>query len=162
MANITIRRHTPGDVDQVILRHKQLYESEFGFSQDTFGVYVERYAKAFEISHNPARECMLIASADGAFAGSLALVDAGENVCQLRWFLLEPSLRGQGIGHLLLQEILSFARHVGYTSAMLWTADNLPAARHLYETYGFVLTETVPNTDWGPPVNEQRWDLNPL
>lgn len=37
----------------------------------------------------------------------------------------------------------------------------LEAARHLYKTYGFVLTEEIINDTWTNDVmKEERWDLN--
>ncbi|MFP3710951.1 MarR family transcriptional regulator, partial [Paraburkholderia sp. SIMBA_009] len=39
----------------------------------------------------------------------------------------------------------------------LWTFKGLDAARHLYESAGFVLTQEAEGTQWGGAVVEQRF-----
>ena len=54
-----------------------------------------------------------------------------------------------------------FCREQEYRHVFLWTIQILDAARHLYEKYGFIQTETKPNTEWtGETLLEERWDLH--
>ena len=46
-----------------------------------------------------------------------------------------------------------------YKTSYLWTTDELPASAHLYQKFGFKLTEEKPSTAFGKPVKEQRYDL---
>jgi peptidyl-dipeptidase Dcp len=46
-----------------------------------------------------------------------------------------------------------------YKTSYLWTTDELPASAHLYQKFGFKLTEEKPSTAFGRPVKEQRYDL---
>ncbi len=154
-----VRSFRPADADWIIRRHNELYAQEYGFG-GTFGLYVDRYVRQFVAGNDPAWENIWIAEVDGEPAGCIAIVRAGPGTAQLRWFLLEPGLRGKGIGHQLMRTVLAFCRAKGYRHVLLWTVDLLAAARHLYRVYGFTLTETQVNHEWRPePVLEERWDL---
>lgn len=81
----------------------------------------------------------------------------GENSAQLRWFILDDSMRGAGVGRALLQKALDFCDTSGFAETHLWTFAGLDAARHLYEASGFVLVDEEAATDWGPPVLKQHF-----
>ena len=84
----------------------------------------------------------------------------GGGVAQLRWFLVEPSERGTGLGRRLVGEALGFCRAAGYRSVFLWTVGGLDAAAHLYVAHGFRKTETRPTARlWGADLSEERYDL---
>jgi len=156
---VTIRSFRPEDIDWIITSHRDLYATEYGF-KPIFAHYVEKYSREFAAVYDPARENIWIAEADGKPAGSIAIVKAGLDVAQLRWFLLEPHLRGAGLGHRLMATVLDFCREKGYRHIFLWTVNVLAAARHLYALYGFTLTETQPNDEWSEAtLAEERWDL---
>ena len=158
--DITIRSYVEKDLDFVIGRHKALYEAEYGLGPGTFGSYVEKYARLFH-QNRTERENMWIAEAHGRPVGTLSVVRADDATAQLRWFLIEPEMRGTGLGHRLMETALDFCAEKGYSHVFLWTLSHLDAARHLYGKYGFVLTETKPNDTWGGNLIEERWDRKP-
>jgi len=47
----------------------------------------------------------------------------------------------------------------GYDSVYLWTFQGLDSARHLYEKYGFSLSEERTGEQWGSIVTEQRFNM---
>ena len=102
---------------------------------------------------------MWIVERDGEIAGSIAVVELSQEQAQLRWLLLHPDLRGQGIGRLLVQEAISFCKASGYSSIFLWTVSTLTPATNLYESVGFGLTEEKTHVAWGSLITEQRYDL---
>jgi len=51
-------------------------------------------------------------------------------------------MRGQGAGHKLLDMAVDFCKEKRYERVFLWTFSTLLAARHLYESKGFHITET--------------------
>jgi GNAT superfamily N-acetyltransferase len=55
---------------------------------------------------------------------------------------VHPSMRGKGVGTLLLQAVFEFARTNGYSTVQLDVVDTNPGARRLYERMGFVPTHT--------------------
>ena len=155
---VTLRPFTGSDVDFVISRQLALYKSEYGFDSVTWKAYLTGGVRAFVEQFDPARDCMLICEHDGRPAGCIAITHADAATAQLRFFFLEPGMRGQGTGHLLMDRAVDFCRKK-YDRIFLWTFSTLPAARHLYECKGFRITDTRENTDWGKKILEERWEL---
>jgi len=138
--------------------HGVLYAQECGWDH-TFEAYVAGPLAEFAKSHTD-RERIWMVEKDGIVAGSIAIVQASIEQAQLRWFLLHPDLRGQRIGHKLMEEALSFSKAHGYSMVFLWTASVLTAAARLYESFGFRMTEETTHVLWGATVTEQRYELN--
>lgn len=82
--------------------------------------------------------------------------DLASRQAHLRWFIVDESLRGMGVGRALLERALAFA-DAHYDETYLWTFKGLDAARHLYEAAGFVLTDESEGRQWGSVVVEQRF-----
>lgn len=157
--SILVRNYKKEDIDYIIERHRVIYDKEYGFSSE-FMDYVEKYVKEFDKNHDEAMENIWIAETGGKRVGMIAIAKAEEDTAQLRWFLIEPEMRGKGLGHRLMKMAVDFCKEKGYRHVFLWTVDILEAARHLYQAYGFALTETVENDAWTDDViKEERWDL---
>lgn len=91
--------------------------------------------------------------------GFLALMDRGEQA-QLRYFILDPSARGMGLGKKLVELFMNYLRSSGFKGAYLLTTNELPAAAHLYTSAGFVLKEETPiHAPFDKDVIEQRYEL---
>lgn len=147
----------PGDIGYLTYLHGTLYAAEYGWDH-TFEVYVAGPLAEFAKSPG-AREQIWIVEQQGQVAGSLAIVEAAPEAAQLRWFLLHPDLRGQGLGRQLIEDAIRFCRAQDYALIFLWTVSALTAAAKLYHTVGFQLTEEHAQPLWGATVNEQRYDL---
>jgi DNA-binding MarR family transcriptional regulator/GNAT superfamily N-acetyltransferase len=154
---VTLRAHRPGDIGYVIHRHGVLYAREYGFNHE-FDAYVAKGMAAF-IENVSDRDHLWIAETQGTFSGSVAVVRRDENTAQLRWLIVEPKDRGKGIGKQLINETVRFAKDKGFDAIMLWTIDFLHAARRLYASAGFSLTETKTNRIWGKTLTEECWTL---
>jgi putative acetyltransferase len=74
---------------------------------------------------------------DGAIVGSAGLYPVSRHECELRKMYLHRSLRGRGIGKLLLKTLLSDARRLGFRRVTLETASVLKEAIALYRSFGF-------------------------
>ena len=155
---ISIRTFKPSDVDYIIDRHRVLYEVEYAFTSE-FGDYVEEYVRKFIEHHDADKENIWIAEENGNPVGVIAIVKVDEATAQLRWFLIEPKLRGRGLGHRLMETAMFFCRDKGYKHILLWTVNVLEPARHLYKESGFSLTESKEHELWGHQLIEERWDL---
>ncbi len=100
-----------------------------------------------------------------ADSGSMATAPATgaaphANVAQLRWFLVHPSARGQGLGRRLLGEAVRFSQNSDYASIQLWTVSALTSAARLYRAFGFVKVEEKPGRMWGADVVEEKYALH--
>ncbi len=155
---VTIRTYQQKDIDYIIKRHRELYETEYGFSP-AFGDYVEKYLLEFHERHDEDWDNIWIAESYNEIVGVIALVKVNVSTAQLRWFLIEPEMRGRGLGHRLMETVIDFCKEKNYDHVVLWTVSMLDAARHLYRHYGFELTETKKNDTWGESLTEERWDL---
>lgn len=74
---------------------------------------------------------------------------------RLRFFILDDSLRGRGLGRRMLAEAIQFCRERGYKRVYLTTLPNLDAALRLYREQGFALISETPGTFHGSRFVEQ-------
>jgi GNAT superfamily N-acetyltransferase len=147
----------PGDLGAVVQLHGVLYAREYGFDP-TFEAYVAGPLAEFVRRGSP-RERLWLAERDGRLVGCVAIVAASPEIAQLRWFLVDPSARGAGLGRRLLGEAVAFSRESGYNHVLLWTVSALAAAAHLYRALGFRRTEEKPGRLWGMDVVEEKYEL---
>ena len=68
---------------------------------------------------------------------------AHSGAAQLRFFIVDPAHQGLGAGRALLNAALEWCRERGFMEVFLWTVDNLPQSRGLYERTGFRVYGTV-------------------
>ena len=71
----------------------------------------------------------------------LAKFDGLINCCELQKLYLDDSVKGRGLGYMLLDYIEERAAEMGYRQMYLETHSNLHAAIHLYEKAGFTEIE---------------------
>ncbi len=154
------RQHRPGDMGWVVQAHGELYWREYGWDE-RFEALVARVVAGFVDTFDAKRERCWIAERDGVNVGCIFLVKhpEREGVAQLRLFLIDPSARGQGLGHQLVKECVAFARGAGYHTITLWTQDVLHAARHIYKRAGFTLEKEEVHNSFGHDLNAQVWEL---
>jgi N-acetylglutamate synthase-like GNAT family acetyltransferase len=156
--HISIRHELhPGDIGYIIYLHGILYAKEQGFDH-TLDAYVAGPIAEFAKAHSP-RERIWIVECDGKIVGSIAVIEFSQSEAQLRWLLLDPGVRGFGLGRHLVEDAVEFSRASGYSSVFLWTTDALLPAAMLYQSAGFKKTQEVTHELWGGVVTEVRYDL---
>jgi GNAT superfamily N-acetyltransferase len=144
-----------GCIGDIVSLHARTYSQTAGF-----GAYFEAKVAA-ELSQfigqlPHADKSLWLYVEDGKIRGSL-IIDGEADLAHLRWFVLDPSMRGKGMGRQLIKQALAFVDS-RFSRSYLWTFSGLDAARHLYESSGFVLTHEGKSQQWGEPVIEQRFD----
>jgi ribosomal protein S18 acetylase RimI-like enzyme len=154
----------PGDIGTITAMHGILYATEYGWNH-TFEAYVGEHLSKFAASGRDGDERIWIAEriAGGGAAqivGCIAIVRAEPSVAQLRWFLVDPSARGVGLGNMLIDKALEFSRAAGYSKIVLDTVRDLTAAARLYTAAGFEIVDEVESEGWGKAVIEQRYALD--
>ncbi|WEG13525.1 helix-turn-helix domain-containing GNAT family N-acetyltransferase [Pullulanibacillus sp. KACC 23026] len=156
-SKVSIRTFEPGDAGFVAYLHGAFYENTYRFGK-MFDYYVMKGLTAFMADSDGGE--LWIAEVEGKRAGSIAITKSDDKTAQLRWFILDEAYQGMGIGKQLMDTAMAFCKGQGYTHIFLWTVSILYAARHLYQTYHFQLTEEKPNYEWtGSKLIEERWDL---
>ncbi len=155
---ITIRGHRPGDMGWVISTHGRLYAAEFGWDQ-SFEAMVAEIGAAFLRDFDPAWEYCWVAERSGVTVGSVTVVRKSAEEAQLRLLIIDPSARGNRLGERLVDECVRFATRLGYAKLVLWTNDNLHAARRIYQKAGFRLVASEPHHSFGVDLVGQNWEL---
>ncbi len=153
-----IRTPQPGDMGWVVHRHGVLYSQEYGYDEH-FEALVAGIVAEFIENYDPKKERCWIAVKDDEIVGSVFLVKKSKTVAKLRLLLVEPSVRGLGIGARLISECIRFARQAGYRQITLWTQNDLLAARHLYKKAGFHLVDKRPHHSFGQDLVAETWEL---
>ncbi|MBK5073379.1 MarR family transcriptional regulator [Budviciaceae bacterium CWB-B4] len=107
------------------------------------------------------KECnqVWLAMLNDRIVGSVAIdgEDLGNNEAHLRWFILDDGCRGSGAGRKLIAEAMKFCDERKFSAVQLWTFNQLTAARHLYESFGFKLTKEWQGDQWGTSIMEQQF-----
>jgi GNAT superfamily N-acetyltransferase len=147
---------TPGAIGDIAALHARHYAVSHGFGA-FFEAKVARELGDFLLRFDPARDLFRCAMGQRRVLGSLVL-DCGEDPASahLRWFIMDPALRGRGLGRRWLDDAIAQARRSGAPDIHLWTLAGLDAAAHLYEAAGFTLTDEIEARQWGRSVIERR------
>jgi DNA-binding MarR family transcriptional regulator/GNAT superfamily N-acetyltransferase len=153
-----VRGYRTGLIARVTQMHAHYYARSSGFGVRFESVVAGGLAAFCERLESP-KNAIWAAMQGSEIVGSIAIdgQDLGGGVAHLRWFIVDDGARGTGAGRKLLSAALGFADDQGFAETHLWTFSGLAAARHLYETHGFVLKEERPGTQWGNEVLEQRF-----
>jgi DNA-binding MarR family transcriptional regulator/N-acetylglutamate synthase-like GNAT family acetyltransferase len=159
---ITLRAHRPGDMGWVVERHGVLYREEYGWGAGFEALVADIVAK-FLRNYDAKRERCWIAERriheQVERVGSVFVVRQTDATAKLRLLLIEPQVRGAGLGKRLVEECIAFARKAGYRKLVLWTHANLLAARAIYTKLGFRKVKSEPHRQFGVPVVGEYWEL---
>lgn len=147
----------PGDLGAIVKLHGEYYYRNNGFDC-TFEPYVAMPLSELALRQK-ANECVWVVETRGEVKGCIAIADSGGGVAQLRWFLVDETLQGQGVGRRLIDLALQFARQQEYLSIVLWTVSLQEKAIRLYRRNGFVMVEEKRHALWGRDLIEQCYRL---
>jgi GNAT superfamily N-acetyltransferase len=155
-----LKGYYPGVLGEITRLHAVYYHESWGFDI-SFETQEGKELCEFMSRFDPERDGLWTAVVDEKFAGSVA-IDGRVTETQgarLRWFIVDPTYHGLGLGKILARKAVEFCRSAGHKRIYLWTFQGLGAARHIYECEGFLLTEEREVDQWGRLIREQRFDL---
>lgn len=147
----------PGDIGQLTYLHGKIYSEERNHGIP-FEVYVAEGLCEFYKEYDSNKERIWLCEYQSEIIGSILLKN-NNGKAQLRFFLIHPNFRNIKLGNYLMSLFSEFMKNKGYKEAFLWTTNELDTASHLYNKFGFHLTETVPSNAFGKELCEQRYDL---
>jgi DNA-binding MarR family transcriptional regulator/GNAT superfamily N-acetyltransferase len=151
-----VEGYQPGCIGDVASLHGRYYAAHSGFGAHFEKLVATGLAEFAESLPDPSKELWLVVD-NGRTLASLAIDgNPKTRVAHLRWFIVDDSLRGSGIGRQLMTRAMAFVDE-RFDETYLWTFKGLDAARHLYEAFGFRLAEEAEGTQWGKAVVEQRF-----
>jgi N-acetylglutamate synthase-like GNAT family acetyltransferase len=153
------RRLRPGDLGEIVAFHGRTYGREYGVDSRFEAMVASSVAETGRRGFPGERERVWIVERDGELAGCLALTDEGD-AGVIRWFVLDPAVRGQGLGRRLLAELMSDAEALGYERLRLETFSDLRVAARMYRSYGFEVVEEDTRPRWGrDSITYQHYEL---
>jgi ribosomal protein S18 acetylase RimI-like enzyme len=157
-----IRRHLqPGDLGEIVALHGRVYSREWGHDETFEAMVAKSVVDAASHGFPSPHEGVWMVEDDDGVVGSLGLTDEGDGEGRIRWFVLEPRLRGVGLGRMLLDGLFSKAEEAGYRRLTLETFSDLEAAAHLYRERGMELVWEDTRSRWGrPAVTYQRYEVS--
>lgn len=155
-----IRRElAPGDAEAIVELHDRLYRRDHGMDErftDGVATSLERaLARGW-----PGGGGAWLVEHCGRVAGCLGLTDEGDKAAKLRWVLLEPELRGAGLGRRMIEEAVAEARRLGFTRLELDTFGALRSAARIYRDVGLVVAGEEETEMWGPPITFQHYVMD--
>ncbi len=145
-ADVTVRRADQAEAGQVGALTERVYR-DGGFGSDD-------YAEVLRDGRSRVRDgIVLVATADGAIAGTVTLALPGTRLAHLcradeaevRMLAVDEAARGLGIASRLMAACETLARDQGLAAMILCTETAMHAAHRLYERRGYL---REPARDW--------------
>jgi GNAT superfamily N-acetyltransferase len=136
----SIRDYPPGLIGVVSALFGQTISASHGVDWTLDPMIAEQQCEFFR-RFDPERDCVWIAMSGGIPRGALTIdgsrPETAREAARLRFFVLDKSLRGRGLGRFMVAEAMRFCRDKQYHRVFLTTLPGLDAARRLYTEHGF-------------------------
>jgi GNAT superfamily N-acetyltransferase len=124
LPTVTLRAPRRGDYGWIIRQHGLVYAAEYGWDI-SFEALVAGLVAEFGARHDAERERCWIAVLDGQPVGSIFCTRKDDETAKLRMLIVSEAARGCGVGALLVDTCMAFARSAGYRR----TTSSPPRAR---------------------------------
>ena len=138
MVDVDLKLLRPGslqDLDMARQLFKQYAASlDFDLNFQNFDEELRRLPGEYA----PPGGCLIIAMSNTEPVGCAALRRLDNGLCEMKRLYTVPSLRGTGVGRILVEAIVRAARQIGYVKMRLDTVPAMKAANRLYTSVGFV------------------------
>lgn len=138
--NVTIRKIIQSDNPEIERIIKQVL-TEHGVNKPGTAFYDSSLQQMFEFYSAP-KSVYFIAEENNRIVGGGGIFPTEglpDDTCELVKMYLLPEMRGKGIGKLLIDASLEFAKQTGYKRVYLETMKELAKAVTIYEKMGFTM-----------------------
>ena len=135
-----------GDLGRIVSLHGEAYDPLGGYGLP-FEAYVAQTIADF-VLRDGAKGRIWLAERSGALVGCAAIVLRENDAGQLRWVVVDPLERGNGLGKDLVARALAYCRDQDCYSVHLETTDGLPESEKMYEKLGFRITSNAIEELW--------------
>jgi GNAT superfamily N-acetyltransferase len=136
----SIKDYPPGLIGTVSSLFGRTISASHGVDWTLDAMIAEQQSEFFR-RFDPERDRVWVVMDDDRPRGALTIEgprpENGTDGARLRFFILDDSLRGQGLGRTLMDQAMQFCRDQGYRRVYLTTLPGLEAAMRLYKAYGF-------------------------
>ncbi|MEP1487289.1 MAG: GNAT family N-acetyltransferase [Algibacter sp.] len=102
--------------------------------------YTDAETPSMYESYQNKNDVYYVVESDGVVYGGggiKPLKDFENEVCEIQKMYFSPNIRGKGIGRLVLERCIAFAKEKGFKQCYIESASQLKTAIHLYESLGF-------------------------
>lgn len=154
--------YEPGCLSTLCAMQAAYYAREWQLGHLYESVVAQGVSEFLSRLHNPENPHFVrivklrIAKQGAVVKGGIVIDNKDGKLGQLRWFIVDHSLRGTGIGKSLICSAMDFVESGSLQKVFLTTIAGLDKARSLYELMGFTLVEEKVATTWGRELTEQR------
>jgi GNAT superfamily N-acetyltransferase len=143
--NIIIREADPGDIDDICRLLALLFDQETDFEPD----YSKQKRGVSEIISDPHKGMFFVMEVSGRIAGCVSLLflvstAMGGKAAILEDMIIEADVRGRGLGSLLLEKVIRFAKKRGCSRLTVLTDGGNQTAQALYRKHGFKASAMTP------------------
>ncbi len=159
-APLVLRPHRIGELGWLIHRQGLLYHQQHGWNAE-FEALIAGLYRDYELAPPVPSKSLWVAERAGEIVGSVFCMPSEglRGSAQLRMLYVEPAARGAGLGSLLVDQCVGFARNAGYDRIRLWTQSVLISARRIYEAAGFEMVSSKPHRSFGRDLVGETWEL---
>jgi GNAT superfamily N-acetyltransferase len=136
----SIAEYSPGLIGTVSALFGKTIAASHGVDWTLDAMIAEQQCEFFRCFDNE-RDRVWIAFRNGFPGGALTIdgprPEHGRDTARLRFFILDESLRGLGLGTAMLNAAMDYCRSRAYKRVFLTTLPGLNVALRLYEAHGF-------------------------
>lgn len=136
----SMKDYPPGLIGAVSALFGQTIAASHGVDWTLDAMIAEEQCSFFR-RFDPERDRVWVAMENEAPRGALTIdgprPESGRDAARLRFFILDESLRGRGLGRHIMDQAMQFCREKGYQRLFLTTLPGLDAAMRLYAGQGF-------------------------
>ena len=125
-------------IDEYTIAAKLFHEYAIWLNIDLTFQNFEKELKVMAQMYAPPSGSIFLYQHNDNFIGCVAVRKIDEHTAELKRMYVKESQRQAGVGQLLLDAAISFARSAGYHLMRLDTLSNMTPAMNLYKKNGFV------------------------